>query len=99
MSLTRAVALLAVVGIAALVYEGFIAPPPGPRSLRVFDPDRVADLEIDIYEAPRDRVLPASVLRARAGKLRDDGGGTADWGAVSALLHQSYRELRAAFPQ
>lgn len=196
-----------VVSMAVILYLGFIATPPGPRSLRVFDPDRVADLEVDmwqayyahqrlrlfvdlvtslheqnrypwaraagvgfhlaraaatfadlrsnyeqvlpdlehaytstrdwmhagfdpalvaraelawwvarrvpgqdspeqvgglladenalLYETPRDRVLHASVLRARAGKLRDDGGEHADWAAVSRLLHQSYRELRA----
>jgi hypothetical protein len=190
------------------VYAAFIAAPSGPRSLRVFDPDRVADLEIDmwqayyahqnlrlfrglvtslheqnrypwakamtagyrlaraaaafadlrsnyeqvipdlekaytitrdwtrstfepgavaraelawwvarrvpgqdspeqvgkliaaenalIYDVPADRVLHASVLRARAGRLRDEGGARADWPAVSTLLHQSYRELHAA---
>jgi hypothetical protein len=195
----------------AIVYLAFIATPPGPRSLRVFDADRVADLEVDmwqayyshqrlrlfrdlvtslheqnrypwakaigvsfhlaraaatfadlrsnyeqvlpdlerafattrawthatfdpavvaraelawwvarrvpgedspehvggliadenalLYEAPRDRLLQASVLRARAGKLRDDGGENADWPAVSLLLHQSYRQLRAALAE
>jgi hypothetical protein len=41
------------------------------------------------------RVLDASILRARAGKLRDDGGTDADWPEVSRLLHESYRRLRA----
>jgi hypothetical protein len=31
--------------------------------------------------------------------LRDDGGEHADWAAVSRLLHQSYRELRAALAE
>ena len=48
------------------------------------------------YDVPRDRVLEASTLRARAGKLRDDGGAQANWTAVSDLLHQSYRALRTA---
>src|SRR5437879_1163118 len=26
-------------------------PPPGPRSLRIFDPDRVADLELRMWQA------------------------------------------------
>src|SRR5689334_25358649 len=40
-------ALLVLAGLAALT---FIAP-PGPRSLKVFDPDRVADLEVDMWQA------------------------------------------------
>ena len=35
------------------------------------------------------------VLRARAGKLRDDGGERADWAEVARLLQQSYRALHA----
>lgn len=49
-----------------------------------------------LYDVPRDRVLEASTLRARAGKLRDDGGEQADWTTVSDLLHQSYRTLHSA---
>jgi hypothetical protein len=49
-----------------------------------------------LYEVPHDRVLEASTLRARAGKLRDDGGAQANWATVSDLLHQSYRALHAA---
>jgi hypothetical protein len=41
-------------------------------------------------------VLHASTLRARAGRLRDDGGARADWPAVARLLRQSYRELHVA---
>jgi hypothetical protein len=41
-------------------------------------------------------VLEASILRARAGKLRDDGGDHADWDAISKLLNQSYRALYEA---
>jgi len=49
-----------------------------------------------LFAVPDARVLHASVLRARAGRLRDDGGAKADWPQVSALLHQSYRELHSA---
>jgi hypothetical protein len=49
-----------------------------------------------LYEVPRNRVLAASILRARAGKLRDIGGDHADWATVSDLLHQSYRQLHEA---
>src|SRR5437588_12374663 len=49
-----------------------------------------------LYDIPRERVLQASTFRAQAGKLRDEGGEHADWSAVSALLHQSYRALHAA---
>ncbi|MCC7010335.1 MAG: hypothetical protein IT184_16120 [Acidobacteria bacterium] len=53
----------------------------------------IADLNAMLYDVPRERVLEASVLRARAGKLRDDGGVNADWAEVSRLLHESYRKL------
>src|ERR1041384_8246467 len=41
------VTLLVVVGLIALTF----VPPPGPRSLTTFDPDRVADLEVDMWQA------------------------------------------------
>jgi hypothetical protein len=56
----------------------------------------IAEENALLYDVPRDRVLEASTLRARAGKLRDDGGANADWATVSDLLHQSYRALHAA---
>jgi hypothetical protein len=56
----------------------------------------IAEENALLYDVPRDRVLEASTLRARAGKLRDDGGAQADWATVSDLLHQSYRALHAA---
>jgi hypothetical protein len=49
-----------------------------------------------LYDVPVERVLAASVLRARAGRLRDEGGDRADWGEVGRLLRQSYRELHVA---
>jgi hypothetical protein len=56
----------------------------------------IADENALLYEVPRERVLAASILRARAGRLRDDGGDHADWAAVSQLLVESYRALHAA---
>lgn len=56
----------------------------------------IADENALLFGVPRERVLSASVLRARAGKLRDVGGDHADWATVSSLLVQSYRELHAA---
>jgi hypothetical protein len=56
----------------------------------------IADENAMLYGVPREKVLAASILRARAGKLRDDGAENTDWKAVSDLLHQSYRELHAA---
>lgn len=56
----------------------------------------IAEENALLYEVPKARVLEASILRARAGRLRDDGGAEADWPAVSALLKQSYRALHAA---
>jgi len=59
----------------------------------------IADLNAQLYEAPRERVLEASVLRARAGKLRDNGGANADWVEVSRLLQAYYRSLHQAVNQ
>jgi hypothetical protein len=49
-----------------------------------------------LYEVALERVLAASTLRARAGRLRDDGGARADWAEVGRLLRDSYRQLHAA---
>ena len=56
----------------------------------------IADENALLYEVPREKVLHASVLRATAGRLRDDGGEQADWTRVSELLHESYRQLAQA---
>lgn len=56
----------------------------------------IADDNALLYEVPRERVLHASLLRARAGKLRDEGGERADWAEVGRLLQQSYRSLHTA---
>ena len=56
----------------------------------------IADENALIFSVPAGQVLTASVLRARAGKLRDEGGAHADWPTVSNLLHQSYQSLHAA---
>lgn len=64
------------------------------------DPENVGRLIAEenalIFSVPADRVLAASVLRARAGRLRDDGGEQADWRTVGDLLQQSYRALHQA---
>lgn len=56
----------------------------------------IADEYALLYETPRDRVANAALLRARAARLRDDGGEAADWARVGEMLRQSYRELAAA---
>jgi hypothetical protein len=56
----------------------------------------IADENALLYEVPREAVLEASILRARAGRLRDEGGEQADWAEVSRLLRQSYRALHTA---
>ena len=53
----------------------------------------IADLNAQFYGVPRERVLEASILRARAGRLRDEGGPSADWAEVGRLLTESYRSL------
>ena len=59
----------------------------------------IADLNALLYDVPRERVLEASILRARAGRLRDEGGPRANWPEVGHLLHDSYRALHAAVQQ
>jgi hypothetical protein len=56
----------------------------------------IAEENALIFNAPLEAVLEPSVLRARAGKLRDDGGINADWTTVSDLLHDSYQQLHRA---
>jgi hypothetical protein len=56
----------------------------------------IAEENALFFEVPAHRVLAASILRARAGRLRDEAGAQADWATVSQLLHQSYRDLHAA---
>jgi hypothetical protein len=55
----------------------------------------IGELYAKLYQVPLERVLEAGVLRATAGKLRDDGGANADWAEVSRLLHASFRSLHA----
>ena len=57
--------------------------------------DLIADLNAQFYGVAKDKVLEASVLRARAGRLRDEGGPNANWTEVSRLLFESYRSLHA----
>ena len=63
-------------------------------------PEQVGGLLADenalLYGVARSAVLDASVLRARAGKLRDNGGAHADWAEVSRLLVESFRSLHSA---
>jgi hypothetical protein len=56
----------------------------------------IADEYALVYGIPRSRVEEAGVLRAQAGRLRDEGGRDADWSQVETLLRQSYRSLRLA---
>jgi len=56
----------------------------------------IAEENALLFGVPAERVLSASILRARAGRLRDEGGADADWTRVGQLLRQSYRELYAA---
>lgn len=56
----------------------------------------IADENALIFGVPSATVLEPSVLRARAGRLRDEGGERADWPTVARLLHDSYRALHQA---
>ena len=46
-----------------------------------------------LYEAPIERVARAALLRAEAGRLRDEGAPRPDWEQVGSLLRESYRAL------
>ena len=48
-----------------------------------------------LYEAPIEQVADSGLLRARAARLRDDGGEHADWPKVASILRESYRSLAA----
>jgi hypothetical protein len=56
----------------------------------------IADLNAQFYGVSRDKVLEASILRARAGRLRDAGGPYANWPEIGRLLTESYRSLHKA---
>jgi hypothetical protein len=47
----KIVAIILLVGVGAAVWALGIQAPPGPRSSRNFDPDRLADLEVDMWRA------------------------------------------------
>jgi hypothetical protein len=61
-------------------------------------PEQVGAIMADeyalLYEAPRPAVLQAAVLRARAGRLRDETAQNPDWNSVGQLLQESYRSLK-----
>ena len=48
------------------------------------------------YEVPREAVARAALLRAQAGRLRDDTADRPDWKEVGRLLRESYSGLRSA---
>jgi hypothetical protein len=68
---------------------------PGQNS-----PEQVGGLMADeyalLYETSRDRVATAALLRAEAGKLRDDEAAHPDWETIRRLLQDSYRSLLAS---
>jgi hypothetical protein len=49
-----------------------------------------------LYGQDRPGFEEAGVLRAEAGRLRDQGGAACDWQQVETLLQQSYRVLTKA---
>ena len=55
----------------------------------------IADEYALLYEAPREQVATAGLLRAEAAALRDARAAKPDWDAIGDLLRQSYRELSA----
>src|SRR5438477_8068886 len=47
--------LYGLVLVAAATWALAVHTPPGPRSLRVFDPDRLTELELDLWRAYYDK--------------------------------------------
>ena len=71
-----------------------------PQDLEV----ALADLQVEIYQVPRERVMEHGRLRAAAMTIRDTkaetGGVTeADWERIDKLLHQSWQSLAIAVKQ
>jgi hypothetical protein len=56
----------------------------------------IADEYAMLYEAPRESVLAAALLRAEAGALRDAQAAEPDWERIRRLLLDSYVALAAA---
>lgn len=56
----------------------------------------IADEYALLYSTPRERVLESGILRARAGRLRDETATRPDWNEVGRLLTASYVELAKA---
>jgi hypothetical protein len=56
----------------------------------------IADEYALLYDAPRDLVLNAALLRAEAAALRDAQAREPDWDTIGRLLRESYRDLLAA---
>jgi len=53
----------------------------------------MADEYALLYETSAARMEQAALLRATAGKLRDEEAARPDWDRIGTLLEQSYREL------
>jgi hypothetical protein len=56
----------------------------------------MADEYALLYEATRERVVRAALLRAEAAALRDAESEHPDWTTIGRLLQESYRELLSA---
>lgn len=64
----------------------------------------LADLQVEIYQVPRERLMEHGRLRAAAMAIRDtkaEAGGVteADWRRIDELLHQSWQSLALAVKQ
>ena len=64
----------------------------------------LADLQVELYQVPRERVMEHGRLRAAAMTIRDtkaEAGGVteADWTRIDELLHQSWQSLARAVKQ
>jgi hypothetical protein len=53
----------------------------------------IAETYAVMYGTPVERVSEAALLRARAARIRDEGGQQADWPTIGRMLRTSYRTL------
>lgn len=98
----RPAILVPSVAAAALVYALFAHTPPGPRTLRDFDPDRTAALELDMWQAyyqQRNVRLFADLVVLLREQYRYTWARAALGGLYLARAASNFAELRGGYNQ
>jgi hypothetical protein len=98
----RRVLIVAAVVALAAIYAVFIHTPAGPRTLRDFDPDRLAQLELDMWQAyyQRENVrLFKDLLISLREQYRYTWARAALGGLYLARAASNFAELRGGYDQ